>query len=85
MATELEEVSPLSTAAAYLVSHASQLVGFIAHSNPQIRQIAVENLAPYSTAQPSIFKSDQLLPIKNLKLLVRDHPVCQSRNKDASV
>jgi len=34
----------------------------------------VEHLVPYSTAQPSIFKSDQLLPVKNLKLLVLDHP-----------
>ncbi|KFA48700.1 hypothetical protein S40293_08519 [Stachybotrys chartarum IBT 40293] len=51
-----------------------ELVGFIAHPNPQIRQIAIENLVPYSTAQPAIFKADQLQPVKNLRVLVRDHP-----------
>lgn len=51
-----------------------QLVGFIAHPNPQIRQIAAENLVPYSTAQPSIFKTDSLTPIKHLKFLIRDQP-----------
>ncbi|EOO03778.1 putative dna-binding protein hgh1 protein [Phaeoacremonium minimum UCRPA7] len=51
-----------------------ELVGFIAHPNPQIRQIAVEHLVPYSIAQPSIFKTEQQLPIRNLKLLIRDEP-----------
>ncbi|KAM0432816.1 hypothetical protein ACHAPT_004518 [Fusarium lateritium] len=51
-----------------------ELVGFIAHPNPQIRQVAVENLVPYSTAEPNIFKDSQLQPIKHLKFLVRDHP-----------
>ncbi|KAJ9138856.1 DUF383-domain-containing protein [Pleurostoma richardsiae] len=51
-----------------------ELVGFIAHPNPQIRLVAVENLVPYSTAQPAIFKTDDLLPVRNLKVLVRDHP-----------
>lgn len=51
-----------------------ELVGFIAHPNPQIRLTATENLVPYSTAQPSIFKVDELRPVKNLKVLVRDHP-----------
>ncbi|ROT40686.1 DUF383-domain-containing protein [Sodiomyces alkalinus F11] len=50
------------------------LVGFIAHPNPQIRKLAVENLVPYSTAQPSIFKTEDLLPVKNLALLMQDHP-----------
>ncbi|KAG6009410.1 hypothetical protein E4U54_008559, partial [Claviceps lovelessii] len=51
-----------------------ELVGFIAHANPQIRLAATENLVPYSTAEPAIFKTDDLKPIKHLKLLVRDHP-----------
>ncbi|KAG5981129.1 hypothetical protein E4U55_003265 [Claviceps digitariae] len=51
-----------------------ELVGFIAHSNPQIRLMATENLVPYSTAQPAIFKTESLKPVKHLKLLVRDHP-----------
>jgi hypothetical protein len=50
-------------------------VGFIANPNPQIRKLAIENLVPYSTEQPDIFKADQLTPIKNLKILIRDHPV----------
>ncbi|PHH78653.1 hypothetical protein CDD80_6545 [Ophiocordyceps camponoti-rufipedis] len=51
-----------------------ELVGFIANPNPQIRLAATENLVPYSTAEPSIFRADSLKPIRNLKLLVRDHP-----------
>ncbi|RFU34046.1 hypothetical protein B7463_g2317, partial [Scytalidium lignicola] len=50
-----------------------ELVDFISHGNTQIRQLAVENLVPYSTSQPAIFKTNQLLPIKDLKLLVRDY------------
>jgi len=57
-------------------------VGFIAHGNPQIRQVALENLVPYSTTQPSLFKADQLLPVKNLKVLVRDHPVSATDARD---
>ncbi|KAK0722238.1 hypothetical protein B0T26DRAFT_209237 [Lasiosphaeria miniovina] len=52
-----------------------ELVGFIAHPNPQLRKIAIENLVAYSIEDPSIFKSDQLLPVKHLKILVRDDPV----------
>ncbi|KAG6028593.1 hypothetical protein E4U41_000633 [Claviceps citrina] len=51
-----------------------ELVGFIAHANPQIRLAATENLVPYSTAEPAIFKTENLKPIKHLKLLIRDHP-----------
>ncbi|KAK4134287.1 DUF383-domain-containing protein [Trichocladium antarcticum] len=51
-----------------------ELVGFIAHPNPQIRKLAIENLEPYSTSQPSIFKTDDLVPVKHLKFLVRDSP-----------
>jgi hypothetical protein len=52
-----------------------QLVGFIAHPNPQIRQVAVENLVPYSLAEPAIFKTENLKPVKNLTILIKDHPV----------
>lgn len=52
-----------------------QLVGFIASPNPMVRQIALDSLIPYSINQPSIFKADDLLPVKNLKPLIRDHPV----------
>ncbi|KAK1759340.1 hypothetical protein QBC47DRAFT_371671 [Echria macrotheca] len=51
-----------------------ELVGFLAHPNPQIRLVAIENLVQFSTVQPSIFKKDQLLPIKHLKFLIRDQP-----------
>jgi hypothetical protein len=37
--------------------------------------VAVENLVPYSLSQPSIFKANQLLPVRDLKLLVRDYMV----------
>jgi hypothetical protein len=68
-----------------------KLVEFISHGNTQVRQLgeqsstssrpeltsatAVENLVPYSLSQPAIFKTNQLLPIKDLKLLVRDYKV----------
>lgn len=51
-----------------------ELVGFIASPNPQIRLVACENLIPFSTAQPAIFKTENLLPVKNLTLLTQDHP-----------
>ncbi|KAG9228261.1 DNA-binding protein-like protein HGH1 [Amylocarpus encephaloides] len=50
-----------------------ELVDFISHGNTQLRQIAVENLVPYSLSRPAIFKTNQLLPVKDLKLLVRDY------------
>lgn len=31
---------------------------------------------PYSKSEPSIFKSGQLMPVKDLKLLVKDYTVC---------
>ncbi|KAL6855824.1 hypothetical protein J3F83DRAFT_753636 [Trichoderma novae-zelandiae] len=49
-----------------------ELVGFIAHPNPQIRAVAIENLVPFSESEPSIFKTEQLKPVKHLKFLVRD-------------
>ncbi|KAI1478429.1 DUF383-domain-containing protein [Daldinia eschscholtzii] len=51
-----------------------ELVGFIADPKPEIRALATEHLVPYSTSQPSIFKVDSLKPVKNLKLLIKDHP-----------
>ncbi|KAH8912575.1 DUF383-domain-containing protein [Coniochaeta sp. PMI_546] len=51
-----------------------ELVGFIANPNPQIRQLAVQNLVPFSLEQSQIFKTEDLKPIKHLKLLIRDHP-----------
>lgn len=43
------------------------------HGNTQIRQIAAENLVGYSTAQPALFKRNQLEPVKDLKLLIKDY------------
>ncbi|KAK4150913.1 protein HGH1 [Chaetomidium leptoderma] len=57
-----------------MATELEELVGFIAHQNPQIRKLATENLVPYSTEQPSIFKTQELLPVKHLKFLIRDHP-----------
>ncbi|KAL8678423.1 MAG: hypothetical protein Q9186_005231 [Xanthomendoza sp. 1 TL-2023] len=51
-----------------------ELVEFLHHGNTQIRQIAAENLIPYSKTQPAIFKTGQLTPIRDLKLLVKDYP-----------
>jgi hypothetical protein len=51
------------------------LVEFIHHGNTPIRQQAVEHLVPYSLSQPSIFKANQLLPVRDLKLLIRDYDV----------
>ncbi|MCJ1342896.1 hypothetical protein MMC31_001085 [Peltigera leucophlebia] len=50
-----------------------ELVEFLHHGNTQIRQIAVENLVPYSKTEPTIFKTAQLTPVKDLKLLIRDY------------
>lgn len=78
MPTELEEVS-ISIHTEYIyhstTDQPKQLVGFIASPNPQIRKLAIENLVPYSTAEPSVFKDGELTPVKNLKILIRDHPV----------
>jgi hypothetical protein len=38
--------------------------------------VAVENLVPYSLSQPAVFKKNQLTPVTDLKLLVRDYEVC---------
>ncbi|CAK7268862.1 Protein hgh1 [Sporothrix epigloea] len=69
MPTELEEASLDLLSLRY-----DKLVGFIGHESPQIRLLAVENLVPYSTSQPSIFKVNDLEPVHELKILVADHP-----------
>ncbi|KAH7150131.1 hypothetical protein B0J13DRAFT_471978 [Dactylonectria estremocensis] len=51
-----------------------ELVGFIAHPNPQLRQVAIVNCVPYSTTDPAIFKASDLQAVKHLKILVKDHP-----------
>ncbi|KAI9367412.1 hypothetical protein BJX61DRAFT_551460 [Aspergillus egyptiacus] len=50
-----------------------ELVEFLHHGNTPVRQIACENLVGYSISNPEIFKRHQLLPIRDLKLLVRDY------------
>lgn len=35
---------------------------------------AAENLVGYSTAEPALFKRNQLEPVKDLKLLIKDYP-----------
>jgi hypothetical protein len=37
-------------------------------------QTAAENLVGFSTAQPSLFKYNDMTPIKDMKLLIRDYP-----------
>ncbi|PCG94486.1 Armadillo-like helical [Penicillium occitanis (nom. inval.)] len=51
-----------------------ELVEFLGSPNPQIRQIAAANLTVFSSSQPTLFKRENLQPIKDLKVLVRDHP-----------
>ncbi|KAI1277452.1 hypothetical protein F5Y07DRAFT_363006 [Xylaria sp. FL0933] len=51
-----------------------ELVGLVADRNPQVRAIAAEHLVPFSISQPNIFKSENLKPIHNLKLLIKDVP-----------
>ncbi|KAJ5198425.1 uncharacterized protein N7498_007542 [Penicillium cinerascens] len=50
-----------------------ELVEFLHHGNTQIRQIACETLVGFSTGQPNLFKHQQLLPVRDLKLLTRDY------------
>ncbi|KAI1811745.1 hypothetical protein GGS20DRAFT_561613 [Poronia punctata] len=51
-----------------------ELVGLVADRNPQVRIIAAEHLVPYSISQPGIFKTEDLQPVQNLKLLIKDVP-----------
>lgn len=74
--SELEDVSLLRFLRCKLgLITCWQLVGFIANPNPQIRFLAIENLAPLSLEKPALFKKDSLTPIKHCKFLVRDDPV----------
>ena len=66
----------------FITNKISQLVGFIAHPNPQVRVLAGEGLIPYSVSDPSIFKAEDLKPIKHLKTAIQDHHVrCHSSSK----
>ncbi|KAL8929015.1 MAG: hypothetical protein Q9208_001458 [Pyrenodesmia sp. 3 TL-2023] len=61
-------------------SELEELVEFLHHGNTQIRQIAAKSLVPYSQGtQSSIFKTNQLTPVKDLKLLVKDYaPIAEN-------
>ncbi|CAF9915646.1 MAG: hypothetical protein GOMPHAMPRED_000815 [Gomphillus americanus] len=50
-----------------------ELVEFLHHGNTQIRQIAAENCLAYSKNDPSLFKRNNLEPVHDLKLLVKDY------------
>ncbi|KAF1351631.1 DUF383-domain-containing protein [Lizonia empirigonia] len=50
-----------------------ELVEFLHHGNTQIRQAAAEHLVGYSQAHVPLFKRNQLEPVKDLKLLVKDY------------
>ncbi|KAF1921158.1 hypothetical protein BDU57DRAFT_534854 [Ampelomyces quisqualis] len=50
-----------------------ELVEFLHHGNTQIRQAAAEHLVGYSQSNVSLFKRNQLEPVKDLKLLVKDY------------
>ncbi|KAH7088339.1 hypothetical protein FB567DRAFT_591744 [Paraphoma chrysanthemicola] len=50
-----------------------ELVEFLHHGNTQIRQTAAEHLVGYSQSHVTLFKRNQLEPIKDLKLLVKDY------------
>ncbi|KAI1158200.1 hypothetical protein F5B18DRAFT_642075 [Nemania serpens] len=51
-----------------------ELVGLVVDPNPQVRLLAAEHLVPYSISEPNIFKAENLKPVQNLKLLIKDHP-----------
>ncbi|KAF2828429.1 DNA-binding protein-like protein HGH1 [Ophiobolus disseminans] len=50
-----------------------ELVEFLHHGNTQIRQSAAEHLLGYSQSHVTLFKRNQLEPVKDLKLLVKDY------------
>ncbi|OAP60544.1 hypothetical protein AYL99_05546 [Fonsecaea erecta] len=50
-----------------------ELVEFLHHGNTQIRQLACDHLVGHSS-DPAVFKKPQLVPVKDLKLLVKDYP-----------
>ncbi|KAF2007007.1 DUF383-domain-containing protein [Amniculicola lignicola CBS 123094] len=49
------------------------LVEFLHHGNTQIRQAAADHLVGYSQSHTTLFKRNQLEPVKDLKLLVKDY------------
>ncbi|KAH8689795.1 hypothetical protein BGW36DRAFT_389759 [Talaromyces proteolyticus] len=56
-----------------------ELVEFLHHGNAQIRQIAAENLVGYSGSETSLFKRQNMEPLRDLKMLVRDYtPIAKS-------
>ncbi|SPN97556.1 related to FAM203 family protein C1020.12c [Cephalotrichum gorgonifer] len=75
-AKELDEVCPSNTDVDVdvVTALARCLVSFIAHPNPQVRLAAIEGAVPYSLTHPNIFKIHDLQPVRNLKVLLRDHP-----------
>ena len=48
---------------------------FLVPANTDL-SLAADNLVPYSKTSPAIFKEPQFIPIKDLKLLIKDYPVC---------
>lgn len=56
-------------------SDLEDLVEFLHHGNTQIRQVAVQHLVAYSSAPASLplFKRNNLEPLRDLKLLIRDY------------
>ncbi|KAF2871838.1 DNA-binding protein-like protein HGH1 [Massariosphaeria phaeospora] len=50
-----------------------ELVEFLHHGNTQIRQVAAEQLVGYSQSHTTLFKRNQLEPVRHLKLLVKDY------------
>ncbi|KAF2205983.1 DUF383-domain-containing protein [Delitschia confertaspora ATCC 74209] len=50
-----------------------ELVEFLHHGNTQIRQVAAEHLVGYSQTHVTLFKREDLTPVKDLKLLVKDY------------
>lgn len=57
-------------------SELEELVEFLHHGNTQIRQAAAQHLVGYSAIpqhQTTLFKRNQLEPLKDLKLLIRDY------------
>ncbi|KAF2687521.1 DNA-binding protein-like protein HGH1 [Lentithecium fluviatile CBS 122367] len=50
-----------------------ELAEFLHHGNTQIRQAAAEHLVGYSQTHTTLFKRNQLEPVKDLKLIVKDY------------
>ncbi|KAH3677090.1 hypothetical protein WICMUC_001845 [Wickerhamomyces mucosus] len=54
-------------------SELEELTQFLHHPQPPVRTVAIQNLIGYSVGpQASVFKYDNFLPIKDLKVLARD-------------